>query len=118
MTYHNGTTAFLQKPKTADYRPQIHPIAASWYLTGHRPSFRLTDVDIMHRDPKVKIGLKILCAPVVAVKWEVHSVNQRVEALTDDLAAKPYESLEPAELDELMAALDPLATRLLAAQEF
>ncbi len=46
------------------------------------------------------------------------AVNQRVEALTDDLAAKPYESLEPAELDELMAALDPLATRLLAAQEF
>ena len=47
-----------------------------------------------------------------------HAVKQRVEALTDDLAAKPYESLEPAELDELMAALDPLATRLLAAQEF
>jgi hypothetical protein len=45
-------------------------------------------------------------------------VKQRVEALTDDLAAKPYESLEPAEFDELMAALDPLATRLLAAQEF
>jgi len=46
------------------------------------------------------------------------AVNQRVEAFTDDLAAKPYETLEPAELDELMAALDPLATRLLAAQEF
>ena len=46
------------------------------------------------------------------------AVKQRVEDLTDDLAAKPYESLEPAELDELMAGLDPLATRLLAAQEF
>jgi hypothetical protein len=46
------------------------------------------------------------------------AVKQRVEALTDDLAAAPYESLEPDELDELVAALQPLATRLLAAQGF
>src|SRR4029077_15565310 len=45
-------------------------------------------------------------------------VKQRIEALTDDLAATPYESLEPGELDELMAALEPLATRLLAAQDW
>jgi hypothetical protein len=44
-------------------------------------------------------------------------VRQRVEALTDDLAAKPYEILEPAELDELMALLEPLATLLVAAQD-
>ena len=44
-------------------------------------------------------------------------VKQRVEALTDDLAAKPYESLKPDELDELMATLEPLATLLLAAQD-
>jgi hypothetical protein len=44
------------------------------------------------------------------------AVKQRIESLTDDLAAKPYESLEPGELDELMAALEPLATLLLAAQ--
>jgi hypothetical protein len=46
------------------------------------------------------------------------AVNQRVEALTDDLAAKPYESLEPDELDELMTILEPLATLLLADQDF
>jgi hypothetical protein len=45
------------------------------------------------------------------------SVKQRVEALTDDLAAKPYESLEAHELEELMAILEPLATLLLAAQD-
>jgi hypothetical protein len=45
------------------------------------------------------------------------AVKQRVEELTDDLAAKPYESLEAGELDELMATLEPLATRLLAAQD-
>jgi len=46
------------------------------------------------------------------------AVRQRVEALTDDLAARPYQSLEPDELDELMATLEPLATLLLAAQDW
>jgi hypothetical protein len=46
------------------------------------------------------------------------AVKQRVESLTDDLAAKPYESLPPQELDELVAALEPLAALLLAAQDF
>jgi Helix-turn-helix family len=45
------------------------------------------------------------------------AVKQRVEAVTDDLAAKPYENLEPGELDELIAALEPLAAALLAAQD-
>jgi hypothetical protein len=45
------------------------------------------------------------------------AVQQRVEALTDDLAAKPYQSLAPDELDELMATLEPLTTLLLAAQD-
>ena len=44
-------------------------------------------------------------------------VKDRVEALTDELAAAPYEVLEPAELDELIAALEPLAVRLVAAQD-
>jgi hypothetical protein len=44
------------------------------------------------------------------------AVRQRVEALTDDLAAKPYERLRPGEVDELATALEPLATLLLAAQ--
>jgi hypothetical protein len=46
------------------------------------------------------------------------AVKQRVETLTDELAAKPYESLQPAELDELIDALEPLATLLVAAQDF
>jgi hypothetical protein len=45
------------------------------------------------------------------------AVKLRVESLTDDLAAKPYEGLEPGELDELTATLEPLAVLLLAAQD-
>src|SRR5258705_1397968 len=45
------------------------------------------------------------------------AVKQRVEPLTDDLPAKPSESLDPGELDELMATLEPLSTRLLAPQD-
>jgi len=44
------------------------------------------------------------------------AVKQRVESLTDDLAAEPYESLDRDELDELIAALEPLTALLLAAQ--
>ena len=44
------------------------------------------------------------------------TVKRRVEAITDDLAAAPYEVLELGELDELMATLEPLAALLLAAQ--
>src|SRR5215216_1967981 len=46
------------------------------------------------------------------------AVKERVEELTDDLAAKPYERLEPGQLDELMDTLQPLATLLLAAQDW
>jgi hypothetical protein len=45
------------------------------------------------------------------------AVNQRIEALTDQLAAGPYEHLEPGELDELIAALEPLAELVVAAQD-
>jgi hypothetical protein len=43
--------------------------------------------------------------------------KDRVEALTDNLALAPYEGLEPAELDELTAALEPLTQKLIAAQQ-
>jgi hypothetical protein len=43
--------------------------------------------------------------------------KQRVEALTDDLAVAPYLVLDAAERDELIAALEPLAAALVAAQD-
>ena len=46
------------------------------------------------------------------------AVKQRVEALTDELAAPPYDVLAPGELDELMTTLEPLAALLLADQKW
>jgi hypothetical protein len=40
--------------------------------------------------------------------------KSRIESLTDALAEAPYDALEPAELDELVAALEPIAERLRA----
>jgi helix-turn-helix protein len=40
------------------------------------------------------------------------ATKQRIEALTDDLAAPPYGALEPSELDQLIAGLEPLAAAL------
>ena len=42
------------------------------------------------------------------------ATKDRVEALTDALAEAPYDGLEPAELDELVALLGPIAARLRA----
>ncbi len=41
--------------------------------------------------------------------------KQRIEDLTDELAAQPYDALTPAELDELVAELGPLTTTVVAA---
>jgi hypothetical protein len=41
--------------------------------------------------------------------------KQRIEALTDELAAPPYDALSPAELDELITELEPITTTLVAA---
>lgn len=43
------------------------------------------------------------------------AVRERVESLTDLLAEPPYDALEQAELDDLVASLDPIARRLRAA---
>jgi hypothetical protein len=45
-------------------------------------------------------------------------VKDRVEAKTDELAVVPYLVLEAEELDELVAALEPLARELVAAQDW
>jgi hypothetical protein len=47
------------------------------------------------------------------------AAKQRIEALTDELAdelaATPYDALSPAELDELIAELEPITATLVAA---
>jgi hypothetical protein len=41
--------------------------------------------------------------------------QQRIEALTDELANPPYDALSPAELDELVTELEPITAVLVAA---
>ncbi|MET9494502.1 hypothetical protein [Streptomyces sp. NPDC006552] len=41
--------------------------------------------------------------------------KERIEALTGELAAPPYEGLSPAERDELVAVLEPLTATVVAA---
>ncbi len=42
-------------------------------------------------------------------------IKERIEALTDELAAPAYDVLEPDELDQLVNDLEPLAAVLVAA---
>ncbi|MZD07079.1 MarR family transcriptional regulator [Streptomyces sp. SID5785] len=46
---------------------------------------------------------------------EGRETKRRIEALTDDLAAAPYETLSPAEVDELTGCLEPLTATVVAA---
>ncbi|MDC2959584.1 MarR family transcriptional regulator [Streptomyces gilvifuscus] len=43
------------------------------------------------------------------------ATGERIEALTDELAAPPYDALSPAELDELITELEPITATLVAA---
>jgi hypothetical protein len=40
------------------------------------------------------------------------ATKDRIEALTDALAEAPYDGLDPDELDELIASLEPITQRL------
>ena len=61
------------------------------------------------------------CAPAASSRPPAGSATparrakQRIEALTDDLAAPPYDSLAPGELDQLTTALQPISAALDAA---
>ena len=75
----------------------------------HLPTARLTDlVDTMKDRGLIEDEATFTPAG--------RQVKDRVEARTDELALAPYEALAPAELDELIAALEPLARALVAAQ--
>jgi hypothetical protein len=76
----------------------------------HLPAAQLTDlVDLMRARGLIEDESTFTPAG--------REVKDRVEALTDDLAAAPYEVLDQAELDELARLLAPLAQELVAAQE-
>jgi hypothetical protein len=45
------------------------------------------------------------------------AIKARIEALTDDLAAPAYDALEPGELAQLIADLEPIAAALNAAYD-
>jgi hypothetical protein len=76
----------------------------------HLPLARLTDlIDTMKARGLIKDEATFTPAG--------RQAKDRVEALTDDLARVPYEALQPGELDQLIAALEPLAQKLIAAQD-
>jgi hypothetical protein len=86
----------------------IHP-AESFGRIHHLPEARLAEVMRGLRDR----GLVDASGHFTDTG---RATKHRVEALTDALAEAPYQGLEPFELDELVAALEPIA-RLLEARE-
>ncbi|MFC5175340.1 SCO6745 family protein [Nocardioides taihuensis] len=84
----------------------IYP-AESFGRIHHLPAPRLAAVMDGLRD-------RGLLDPEGRLTESGRATKARIEALTDALAEAPYEALDPLELDELVAALEPLSARLRA----
>jgi hypothetical protein len=84
----------------------IYP-AESFGRIHHLPRARLSQVMDGLRDR----GLLDAAGRLTGAGRET---KQRIESLTDTLAEAPYEALEPRELDQLIALLEPIAGRLRA----
>jgi hypothetical protein len=82
----------------------IHP-AESFGRIHHLPKARLAEVMAGLRDRGLLDSSGRFTDAGRATK-------DRVESLTDDLAEAPYEGLEPLEVDELIAVLEPISRRL------
>lgn len=86
----------------------IHP-AESFGRIHHLPRARLVEVMDGLRDR----GLIDVSGRLTAAG---RATKDRIETLTDALAEAPYAALEPLELDQLVALLEPVAGRLVAAR--
>jgi hypothetical protein len=82
----------------------IYP-AESFGRIHHLPEARLADVMNGLRDR----GLLDACGRLTDAGC---ATKGRIESLTDALAEAPYDGLEPLELDQLIALLEPIAARL------
>ena len=86
----------------------IYP-AESFGRIHHLPKTRLAEVMDGLRDR----GLLDVSGRLTAAG---RATKDRIENLTDALAEAPYAALDPRELDQLVALLEPLAERLVAAR--
>lgn len=85
----------------------IHP-PTSFGRVHHLPQQRLTEVmDGLRNRGLVDADGRFTDAG--------RATKERIEALTDELAAPPYDALSAAELDELTTELEPLAATMTAA---
>jgi hypothetical protein len=82
----------------------IYP-AESFGRIHHLPKTRLAEVMAGLRDRGLLDASGCLTNAGRATK-------ARIESLTDALAEAPYDGLEPLELDELIASLEPISSRL------
>jgi hypothetical protein len=85
----------------------IHP-AETFGRIHHLPKERLAEVMAGLRE-------RGLVDPDGRFTDAGRETKERIEALTDELAAEPYAALSVAELAELVAALEPLTAKLVAA---
>lgn len=81
MRNRNPTAAFLREPLSQGYKPRV--FGFYFDVNDPRPWFRLVDVERMRRDPKIRLGLRVLRAPIRRVKWKVKANSDAVRQFVD-----------------------------------
>lgn len=81
---------FLQNSKTAKYTPRV--LGFSQQHIDHRGFFTLYDVQVMRRDPRIRLGLRILYSPLPTVTWKVYAKNEQVKQYVDRTLRKFWQN--------------------------
>src|SRR5262245_30384521 len=93
---------FLGAPLTAGYKPTAHAHSLPLWYHGQRGFFTLNDVEVMRRDPRVRLALRVLKAPLHRARWAVEADDPRVKDYVDRL----YHHFWQHSLDQALKFLD------------
>ncbi len=74
-----GANGFIQGSRTYGYQPSLSAAAHTWSGYDSDGWFARSDVDLMDRDPRIRIGFRILCAPVRAASWKIRCDDPSAE---------------------------------------
>lgn len=75
------SAAFLRKPLSKGYVPRVFGFTLD--VNDPRPWFRLSDVERQRRDPKIRLGLRTLRAPIRRATWKVKANSDAVRQFVD-----------------------------------
>lgn len=91
-------TKTLFEARTAHYRPANRGMTPYYYYTTRLP-FTLSTVEVMRRDPQVKLGMRMLKAPLTKAKFVITSKSGKE---VQDFAAEMFKRIWSRSIDDIL----------------